>query len=1091
MPRVKSIAWAVLIAAGVFLGSFSLAAATSTFITQQGGTGTTSPSGILYGDNGATGHLNTVSIGSNLNFSGGILSATGGSSGLSTTSPLSSSNLLVYSASGAGSAYGVATSTLSVGTTLSVSGTLGALVSGTSATINLNLANPNTWTGLQTFTNASTTGELTATNFETTLYSDNFTGSDMGAKINAAYAALPSTGGTIVVPAGAYSFSTPIVFGTNLKPVNLLCSGGGATNLTYIGTATSTTFNTGFTTINAGYGMKNCTLNGPNAGIGGTTIGIQVGGTNGAPNSTFDGLRVNGFGKDFVTGNNTWIVTVSNSIFQNGDRSVDIQGNSNSGENLKFIGDTFADCTTVANCFNVPGSAVASLELTDDAFDDGQLAIADGNTTVTVVGGHFENPNQIQLGRYTFVVNDATGQGNGVLSITGATFYNDATTSAKSPNQFILNGGHLVFGANGVENDHSIPVASVITNIAGSAATIEAYGNNSIGGYSAMATSSLVENIDAQNNLVSFGAPFDGITINASDGNVNNSGYGLWVNSGHNFISSQDNPINQIGNGGDGTQWPLVINNPNSINASSTGLCFSVSSGLNTACGGGFIFQRQGGGSLGDLVFALEDSGDTIRERARITSAGNFGIGSTSPGTLLSIGGAGTGINFGDNATSTFSKGIQASDFCTATKCLSSTGGGGSGIVGTGTTGQFPFYNANSTTLTATSSLFITQAGNVGVGSTSPMSAFSIDNPVGGASLLSIGNGTNILQIGFSSGGAAGAIIQTPSNSSLTFRTNGTQRGVFTGGGKFAVGTTTTTALYNEATVWGQGATTGGTFAVVNSASTTLLQILDNGNVGIGTTSPYSLLSVSGQVAAQNFVATSTTASSTFMAQIYTPFNVTSTPHFDFGDGTDANDWLLTAAGGRGSIWYTTGDAQGNEAFTFAAGSGKGADIDVSCTNNAFKSGCTQAVTVLSDGRVGIATTSPWATLSVVASSGSNPLFVVATSSGQGFPNFEIDGTGHIVTSGGKPIISSCGTTNSISGNDVQGSIMFTGTLVTACTLTFATAVPAGQTLGCTASDNSLTGFSDISATSTTAVTFGISTGLAAGTIYYNCSRWQ
>lgn len=66
-----------------FLGSFTFAGAVSTFITQQGGTGTTSPSGILYGDNGATSHVNTVTIGNNLTFSGGTLSASGGSSSFS------------------------------------------------------------------------------------------------------------------------------------------------------------------------------------------------------------------------------------------------------------------------------------------------------------------------------------------------------------------------------------------------------------------------------------------------------------------------------------------------------------------------------------------------------------------------------------------------------------------------------------------------------------------------------------------------------------------------------------------------------------------------------------------------------------------------------------------------------------------------------------------------------------------------------------------------------------------------------------------------------------------------------------------------
>lgn len=43
--------------------------------TTQGGTGTTSPSGILYGDE--TIRLKTVTIGSGLSFSSGTLSATG------------------------------------------------------------------------------------------------------------------------------------------------------------------------------------------------------------------------------------------------------------------------------------------------------------------------------------------------------------------------------------------------------------------------------------------------------------------------------------------------------------------------------------------------------------------------------------------------------------------------------------------------------------------------------------------------------------------------------------------------------------------------------------------------------------------------------------------------------------------------------------------------------------------------------------------------------------------------------------------------------------------------------------------------------
>ena len=49
-----------------------------------------------------------------------------------------------------------------------------------------------------------------------------------------------------------------------------------------------------------------------------------------------------------------------------------------------------------------------------------------------------------------------------------------------------------------------------------------------------------------------------------------------------------------------------------------------------------------------------------------------------------------------------------------------------------------------------------------------------------------------------------------------------------------------------------------------NTAGLTLVVINSSGNFGIGTTSPYAALSVAGQVVADSFFATSTTATSTF-----------------------------------------------------------------------------------------------------------------------------------------------------------------------------------------------------------------------------------
>ncbi len=88
--------------------------------------------------------------------SGGVLSAgtlaiANGGTG-TTTAPVGH---LLY---GGSSAYqSVATSSLAVGSSLSVSGTLGYQVGGSNATFSLNTANANSWTALQSFANASST----------------------------------------------------------------------------------------------------------------------------------------------------------------------------------------------------------------------------------------------------------------------------------------------------------------------------------------------------------------------------------------------------------------------------------------------------------------------------------------------------------------------------------------------------------------------------------------------------------------------------------------------------------------------------------------------------------------------------------------------------------------------------------------------------------------------------------------------------------------------------------------------------------------------------------------------------------------------
>lgn len=142
---------------------------------------------------------------------------------------------------------------------------------------------------------------------------------------------------------------------------------------------------------------------------------------------------------------------------------------------------------------------------------------------------------------------------------------------------------------------------------------------------------------------------------------------------------------------------------------------------------------------------------------------------------------------------------------------------------------------------------------------------------------------------------------------------------------------------------------------------------------------------------------------------------------------------------------------------------------------------------------VGIGTSTPFANLSVsdTPSTFSLSAFAIGSSTAAFATTtlFAIDNTGHVVTGSPKGSLSSCGTTNSLNGNDNSGTIMLTGTLVTACTLTFANPTPANQNLSCTSSDVSTAIFSNVTATTTTSVTFGLSGTVSTATIFYHCDR--
>jgi hypothetical protein len=163
-------------------------------------------------------------------------------------------------------------------------------------------------------------------------------------------------------------------------------------------------------------------------------------------------------------------------------------------------------------------------------------------------------------------------------------------------------------------------------------------------------------------------------------------------------------------------------------------------------------------------------------------------------------------------------------------------------------------FNASTTQLTTTGSTYLaTAGGNVGIGVTLPGSTLDVSGSI--ARHVQIGvmsNVSTIPAIGFAAtlssnnyslGGDGSSFTQlnAPDGGLLYLGVGNLGKLMITSAGNVGIGTT---SPWGKLSVTGTGQTTGVAFLVADSANAPKVTVLDNGNVGIGTTSPAGKLDV-------------------------------------------------------------------------------------------------------------------------------------------------------------------------------------------------------------------------------------------------------
>ncbi|MGD0762464.1 MAG: immunoglobulin-like domain-containing protein [Roseiarcus sp.] len=377
-----------------------------------------------------------------------------------------------------------------------------------------------------------------------------------------------------------------------------------------------------------------------------------------------------------------------------------------------------------------------------------------------------------------------------------------------------------------------------------------------------------------------------------------------------------------------GTWYPIATSS--ALNTSITGNAGTVTNGVyttdtgtvtNTMLAGGIANAKLANATikLNGTTLTLGDTADTITAASSTLLADNntfTGLDTFTNATSTLFSATNAWIAYASTtawsttATSTGTYGINLSGGCFA---INGTCVGGSSL--TGTTGQLAYFSGTNAAV-GTSTLFISTASNVGIGTTTPWAKLSVTGPDASISTpgFIVANSSNTPLLTVLDSGDID-IGTTTDNAFLSVQGYGSRQlfdvASSSGASFFHIAVTGNIGLAST-TPWGNLSISSSNSPypefVVGSSTATSLLVSNTGYVGIGSTTPGSLFSVNG---AANFVANATST-------IYNGLNVVtgSTGCLSINSVCIGNIIQLlgvyaTSSAGTTTIAYT-GSASGN-----------------------------------------------------------------------------------------------------------------------------------------------------------------------------------